>query len=48
MLADLDRLQQVEINIDGKAYTLRTEAKGTIGKVFQACAVALPPTLHAH
>ena len=45
VIRDLDQLQEVEIHIQGKAYVLRTEAKGTAGKVFQACGVALPPTL---
>ena len=44
---DLDHLQEIELNVDGKAYTLRTEAKGTVGKVFQACGVALPPTVRS-
>jgi transposase len=44
---DLDRLQEIEINLDDKAYTLRTEAKGAVGKVFQACGVALPPTVRS-
>jgi hypothetical protein len=42
---DLDRLQAIDLNVNGKGYTLRTEAKGTVGKVFQACGVALPPTV---
>jgi hypothetical protein len=45
IVADLDRLQQIDLNVNAKAYTLRTEAKGTVGKVFQACGVALPPSL---
>ena len=45
VIRDLDQLQQVEIEIQGKAYLLRTEVKGTTGNVFQACGVALPPTL---
>jgi hypothetical protein len=45
VIRDLDQLQEVEIDIEGKAYALRTEAKGTTGKVFQACGVAPPPTL---
>ena len=45
VVRDLDQLQEVEIHIQGKAYVLRTEAKGTTRKVFQACGVALPPTL---
>jgi hypothetical protein len=44
---DLDRRQEIEINVGGKAYTLRTEAKGAVGKVFQACGVALPPTVRS-
>lgn len=45
---DLDRLQEIDLKVEGKAYTLRTEAKGTVGKVFQACGVALPPTLRQY
>ena len=47
VIRDLDRLQEIEIRLDGKSYLLRTETKGTTGKVFQACGVALPPTLRA-
>jgi hypothetical protein len=42
---DLDRLQEIDPKVDGKAYTLRTEAKGSVGKVFQTCGIALPPML---
>ena len=45
VIRDLDRLQEIEIRLDGKRYLLRTETKGTTGKVFQACGVALPLTL---
>ena len=45
IIRDLDRLQEVEMSIQGKSYVVRTETKGTAGKVFQACGVALPPTL---
>jgi transposase len=45
VIQDLDRLQEVEVQLEGKGYVLRTEAKGTLGKVFQACGVALPLTL---
>lgn len=45
IIHDLDRLQQIDLTVDGKNYTLRTQAKGAVGKVFQACGVALPPTL---
>ena len=47
VIRDLDRLQEIEIRLDGKGYVLRTETKGTTGEVFQACGVALPPTLRA-
>jgi len=47
VLRDLDRLQEVEMSIGGKSYVMRTETKGTVGKVFPACGVALPPTLRA-
>ena len=45
IIHDLDRLQEVELELDGKGYVLRTEAKGTVGKLSQATGVALPPTL---
>jgi hypothetical protein len=45
VMRDLDRLQQIEIHLDGKGYVLRNEVQGCVGKVFQACGVAIPPTL---
>jgi transposase len=45
IIRDLDRLQEVEISLQGKSYIVRTETKATVGKVFQACGVSLPPTL---
>ncbi len=45
--ADLDRLQEVELQLDGKAYVLRTEVKGAAAKAFQACGVAIPPILRS-
>jgi transposase len=45
VIADLDRLQSVEVEQDGKRFQLRSEAHGTCGKVFQAVGVALPPTV---
>jgi hypothetical protein len=47
ILRDLDRLQEVELSIGGKSYVISTETKGTVGKVFPACGVAMPPTLGA-
>ena len=45
VISDLDRLQMVEVEQDGKRFLLRSEAEGTCGKVFQAVSVALPPTV---
>ena len=45
VISDLDRLQMVEVEQDGKRFLLRSEAQGTCGKVFQAVGVALPPTV---
>jgi transposase len=39
---DLDRLQEVEINKDGKRLILRTPVTGTAGRLFQAARIALP------
>ena len=47
VIRDLDRLQEIEMSIDGKSYVVRTETRGTVGKVFQACGVAIPPTLRS-
>lgn len=45
VVRDLEELMQIEIKLSGKEYILRTEVKGTAGKVFQAVGVALPPQL---
>jgi hypothetical protein len=45
VIYDLDRFQPVEVEQDGKRFLLRNEAQGSCGKVFQAVAVALPPTV---
>jgi hypothetical protein len=45
VIQDLDRLQVVEVEQDGKRFLLRSEAQGTCGQVFQAVGVALPPTV---
>jgi hypothetical protein len=37
----------VTITLDQKGYVLRTDPKGTVGKVFQAAGVALPPVIRA-
>jgi hypothetical protein len=45
VIGDLDRLQMVEVEQDGKRFLLRSEVQGTCGKVFQTVGVALPPTV---
>jgi transposase len=45
VIQDWDRLQSVTVEQDGKQFLLRSEAQGTVGKVFQAAGVALPPTI---
>lgn len=45
LIADLDRLDQTEIDKDGDRYILRSELVGAAGKVLQAAGVAAPPTL---
>ena len=45
VICDLERLQRVEVEQDGKQFLLRSEVQGTCGKVFQTVGVALPPTV---
>jgi Transposase DDE domain len=45
LLADLDRLQEVDAEQDGKRFILRTPVTGVAGKAFQAVGVALPPNI---
>ena len=45
MLRDLDRLQEVEIAKDGQQVILRTPATGTVGPLFKAAGIALPPNI---
>ena len=45
LLADLDRLQEIEAEQDGKCFILRTPVTGVTGKLFQAVGVALPPNI---
>ncbi len=42
---DLDQLHETTITIHDHDYIVRSETKGTVGKVFQACGVAIPPAL---
>ena len=41
----LDHLTETTITVDAKDYVIRSEMKGTLGKVFQAAGVAIPPAL---
>ena len=45
VLRDLDALTLTEVERDGQRFLLRSEARGTCGKVAQAVGVALPPTI---
>src|SRR5881394_1366894 len=45
ILRDLDRLQEIELEQDGKRFLMRTPTTGVAGKLFQAVGVALPPNL---
>ena len=48
VLRDIDRLQQVVIEKDGRQVTLRTPATGHVGPLFKAARVALPPNIRDH
>jgi transposase len=45
VLQDLERLQYVEVEQEGKRFRLRTELQGTCSRVFRAVGVAIPPTV---
>ncbi len=45
VIRDLDNLIEMEIMVSDKCYTVRSDTAGTVGKVFSACGVALPPML---
>ena len=45
ILRDLDRLQEIELEQDGKRFLLRTPTTGVAGQLFQAVGVALPPNV---
>jgi hypothetical protein len=42
VLRELDRLQEIEIDKDGRQIILRTPATGVIGPLFKAARIALP------
>jgi len=45
LLMDLDRLQEIETEQEGKRFILRTPVTGDVGLAFQAVGVALPPNI---
>ena len=45
IIRDVDNLMEMEVSIGGKGYVFRSQTSGVAGKVFQACGVAMPPTL---
>jgi transposase len=45
VIRDVDKVQEVTIEHEGKRFVIRTEASGVAGKAFQAVGVALPPVL---
>jgi transposase len=45
VIRDVEQLQEVEVEQEGKRFLLRSEAQRTCGKAFQAAGVALPPTV---
>ena len=42
IVRDLDALTQTEIEVDGKLFVVRSQARGAAVKAFRACGVALP------
>ena len=47
VMTDLDALQEVQVQYQDKSFLLRSETKGTCGKVFQAVGVAVPSTVRS-
>ena len=45
VIRDLGQLHETTIAIQDHRYVVRSEIKGTVGKVFQGCGVAIPPAL---
>jgi transposase len=45
VIRDLERVQQVEVEHQGRRFLLRSQLSGTAGRVFQAAGVAAPPTV---
>lgn len=45
ILRDLEALQYVDVEHEGKRFQLRSEARGSCSAVFRAAGVAIPPTI---
>jgi len=45
IIRDLGNLMEMEVSIGGKGYVFRGQTSGVAGKAFQACGVAMPPTV---
>jgi len=45
VLRELDRLQEMELNKDGRQVIMRTPATGIIGPLFKAARIALPANI---
>ena len=45
VIRDVDPLEEIELESNGKTFVLRNTVHGCCGKVFQAAGVALPPTI---
>jgi hypothetical protein len=48
IIRDLDCLVEMDLEVNAKTYTVRSEAEGAATRVYQACGVALPPVLRRH
>jgi len=44
---DLEKLQEVTLQEQGKRFAVRTQCTGICGKIFQSAGVAIPPTIRA-
>jgi transposase len=47
VLADLQRVQDIDVEQQGKRFRLRSELTGSAGRVFKAVGVAAPPTVQS-
>ena len=45
IIRDLDNMDEVELEEDGKRFVIRTGTSGCCGKVFQSAGVSIPPTI---